>query len=262
MRARGLFSRRIEAGAGEMSLRDRLDEKWQRTRKRSPELGQAYDALVATLVASGLTGTSLKPGARMPDFDLPNVEGRFVASQALLERGPLVVSFFRGGWCPFCTTELTALQQALPEIAARGASLVAITPDTGAALAAAKRDNGLRYEVLSDLDFGLGLQFGLVYRVPDSIRELYRRLDLDLGARHGSAHDGVWLLPIPATYIVDRRGIVRFAEVDCDFRRRMEPAAIIRALDALAAAERSGGDGKVVREIARPGEPDEGVERG
>jgi peroxiredoxin len=254
--------RRIEAEAGEMSLRDRLDEQWQRTRQRSPEVGRAYDVLVQTLAASGLTETSLKPGARMPDFDLPNVEGRFVASQALLERGPLVVSFFRGGWCPFCTTELTALQQAVPEIAARGATLVAITPDTGAALASAKRDNALRYEVLSDLDLGVALQFGLAYRVPDRIRELYRRIDLDLGARHGSAHDDVWLLPIPATYIVDRRGIVRFAEVDCDFRRRMEPAAIIRALDELAAAGRSGGDGKVVREIARPGEPDEGVERG
>jgi len=263
MRALGLFFlRRIDAGAGDMSLRDRLEEKWQRTRKRSPELAQAYDALVATLVASGLTETSLKVGARMPDFDLPNVEGRFVASEALLERGLLVVSFFRGGWCPFCTTELTALQQAMPEIKARGASLVAITPDTGAALAAAKRDNALGYEVLSDLDFGLALQFGLVYRVPDRIRELYSGLDLDLGARHGSAHEDVWLLPVPATYIVDRRGIVRFAEVDCDFRRRMEPAAIIRALDELAAAERSGGEGKVVREITRPGEPDEGVERG
>ena len=245
-----------------MSLRDRLDERWQRTRKRSPETAQAYDALVETLAASGLTEASLKPGARMPDFDLPNVEGRFVASRALLERGPLVVSFFRGGWCPFCTTELTALQQALPEIEARGATLVAITPDTGAALASAKRDNALGYEVLSDLDFGLGLQFGLVYRVPDRIRELYRGFDIDLGARHGSAHDEAWLLPIPATYIVDRRGIVRFAEVDCDFRRRMEPAAIIRALDELAAAERSGGDGEVVREVARPGQPDEGVERG
>ena len=210
-------------------------------RKRSPEVAQAYDTLVETLVASRLTETSLKPGARMPDFDLPNVEGRFVASPALLEHGPLVVSFFRGGWCPFCTTELSALQQAAPEIAARGASLVAITPDTGAALAAAKRDNALGYEVLSDVDFGVALQFGLVYRVPDTIRELYRRLDLDLGARHGSAHGDVWLLPIPATYIVDRSGMVRFAEVDCDFRRRMEPAAVIRALDELAAAERSGG---------------------
>src|SRR5216684_3981314 len=223
-----MLSHRIQGSRSpEMSLRDKLDERWRRMRERSPEIGQAYDALVQTLAASGLTETSLKAGERMPDFALPNVEGRFVASQALLERGPLVVSFFRGGWCPFCTTELTALQQTVPDIEARGATLVAITPDTGAALAAAKRDNALAYEVLRDL-----------------------------GARHGNAHDA-WLLPIPATYIVDRRGVVRYAEIDCDFRRRMEPAAIVRVLDELRAEGRSGGDGKLVDEIARPGQPDE-----
>jgi peroxiredoxin len=223
-----------------MSLRDKLDEQWRRLRQRSPDVAQAYDALVEALAASRITEGSLKAGERMPDFDLPNVEGHFIASQALLGRGPLVVSFFRGGWCPFCTTELAALRQAAPDIAARGASLVAITPDTGTSLAAAKRNNALGYEVLSDLDFGLALQFGLVFRVPDAIRDLYRRLDLDLGARHGNAHDA-WLLPIPATYIVDREGMVRHAEVDCDFRRRMEPAAILGMLDSLRAEGRSGG---------------------
>src|SRR5260370_33131137 len=112
----------------------------------------------------------------MPDFDLPNVEGRFVASPALLERGPLVVSFFRGGWCPFCTTELTALQQTVPGIAARGASLGAITPDTGAALAAAKRDNALCYQVLSDGRLGPGPQVRLGVRGPRPVRGLPRRL--------------------------------------------------------------------------------------
>src|SRR5258708_35964393 len=101
-----------------MSLREELDERWRRMRERSPEIGQAYDALVRTLVASGLTETSLKAGERMPDFDLPNVEGRFVASPALLARGPLVGSFFRCGWCPSRTTAPTALHQPWPGITA------------------------------------------------------------------------------------------------------------------------------------------------
>jgi peroxiredoxin len=244
-----------------MSLRDKLDERWRRTRERSPEIARAYDALVEGLMVGKVAETSLKAGVRLPDFNLPNVEGHFVDSQTLLERGPLVINFFRGGWCPFCTAELRALQQTLPEIAARGASVVAITPDTGAAFAKAKRDNALGYEVLSDLDLGVALQFGLVFRVSDDLRDIYRRADLDLGARHGSAHD-TWLLPIPATYIVDRRGVVRHAAVDSDFRHRMEPDEIVRVLDALRAEERSGGDGKLVDEIARPGQPDEGVERG
>src|SRR5258707_4069460 len=120
--AHARLSLRIQGSrSAEMSLRDKLDERWRRMRERSPEVGQAYDALVQTLVASGLTETSLKAGERMPDFALPNVEGRFVASRALLERGPLVVSFFRGGWCPVCTTELTALQPTVPGIEAPSA---------------------------------------------------------------------------------------------------------------------------------------------
>src|SRR5260370_38468077 len=97
-----------------MSLRAELDERWRRMRERSPEIGQAYDALVRTLVASGLTETSLKAGERMPDFDLPNVEGRFAASPGRPERRPLQGRFCRGGWCPRAPSAPTARQQAAP----------------------------------------------------------------------------------------------------------------------------------------------------
>jgi peroxiredoxin len=150
-----------------MTLRDQLDEQWRRTRERSPEIRQAYEALVRDLVASGLASSSLKSGDRLPDFELPTVEGRLIASHELLQKGPLVISFFRGGWCPYFTLELKALQQSLAEIERLGATLVAITPDTGAALASAKRKNGLAYEVLSDVDNGVGLTFGIIFRVPE-----------------------------------------------------------------------------------------------
>jgi peroxiredoxin len=217
-----------------MTLRDQLDEQWRRTRERSPEIRQAYEALVRDLVASGLASSSLKSGDRLPDFELPTVEGRLIASHELLQKGPLVISFFRGGWCPYCTLELKALQQSLPEIERLGATLVAITPDTGAALASAKRKNGLAYEVLSDVDNGVGLTFGIIFRVPEAIRALYRGLGIDRGVRHGNSTDE-WLLPLPATYIVDRAGIIRHAELDPDFKRRMEPAEIVRLVGDLAA---------------------------
>jgi peroxiredoxin len=134
----------------------------------------------------------------------------------------------------YWTLELKALQQSLPQIERLGATLVAITPDTGAALASAKRENGLAYEVLSDVDNGVGLMFGIIFRVPEAIRALYRRLGIDLGTRHGNSTDG-WLLPLPATYIVDRPGIIRHAEFDPDFKRRMEPAEIVRVVGDLAA---------------------------
>ncbi len=217
-----------------MTLRDQLDEQRRRTRERSPEIRQAYEALVRDLAASGLTASSLKIGDRLPDFELPNVEGRLITSDELLQKGLLVISFFRGGWCPYCTLELNALQQSLPEIERLGATLVAITPDTGAALASAKRKNKLAYDVLSDVDNGVGLTFGIIFRVPEAIRALYRGLGIDLGARHGNNTDE-WLLPLPATYIVDRGGIIRHAQLDPDFKRRMEPAEIVRVVGDLAA---------------------------
>jgi peroxiredoxin len=215
-----------------VSLREQLEARWRLAGEKAPEFRRAYEALMRDLAASALIDSALKAGTVMPEFELPSVEGRFVSSAELVARGPLVVSFFRGGWCPYCTLELQALQQALPEIEAHGASLIAVTPDTGAALAAAKRANGLDYQVLSDLDNGVGLAFGIVFRVPETIRTLYRGLGLDLGARHGN-RTGEWLLPLPATYIVDRQGVIRHAELDADFTHRMEPADIIRVLQEL-----------------------------
>jgi peroxiredoxin len=216
-----------------VSLRDQLDEQWRRTRERSPEIRKAYEALVAELARSGLVERAVKAGDAMPEFALPSAEGTLVSSADLLAHGPLVLSFFRGGWCPYCRLELKALQETLPEIEHQGATLAAITPDTGTAFAATKRANELGFKVLSDLDNGVGLTFGIIFRVPQAIKELYFRLGIDLGARHGNA-TGEWLLPVPATYIVDRHGMIRHAELDPDFKRRMEPNEIVRALSALS----------------------------
>jgi peroxiredoxin len=145
------------------------------------------------------------------------------------------------------------LQDALPDVEARGATAVAITPDTGAAFAAVKRDNRLAFDILSDLDYGLALLFGIVFKLPDRIRDLYLRLGIDLGARHGNRH--AWLLPIPATYIVDRQGMITHAHVDPDFRRRMEPSEILEVLDRMQPDPNSRGDVKLVGEISSPRQP-------
>jgi len=217
-----------------MSLRDRLQRHWLQTRERAPQVWDAYRALVRDLKASRMIESSVKAGDRVPDFALPNTDGRLVSASELLARGPVVLSFFRGGWCPYCTLELAALQEALPDIKSLGATLVAITPDTGSALAAAQRDNQLGYEVLSDVDLGVGLAFGIIFRVPDAIRALYLKLGIDLSARHGN---DAWMLPLPATYIVAPDGVIRHAELEPDFKQRMEPAEILRVLRELVNAE-------------------------
>ena len=163
-------------------------------------------------------------------FVLPNAEGRLVASDELLAQGPLVICFYRGDWCPYCRAMLAALQAALPRIVAAGGRLVALTPDGGGRPLANKRRQRLSYDVLSVPDYAVGLQFGVVFQVPEAYRRRLAAEGIDLPERHGS---GGWLIPMPATFVADRDGTIRYAFVDGDFTRRAEPEAIVAVLQGL-----------------------------
>jgi peroxiredoxin len=197
----------------------------------------AYERSVHWLKKNGVCDRALRIGARAPDFVLPNSDGRLVSSRDLLDKGPLIVSFFRGEWCTFCTAELCALQAAQPRIQRLNASLVAITPDTGGFPRALKRNYNLdKVQILSDVDYGVSLAFGLIFSAPREVREYYRRNGIDLPARHGMP---AWMLPIPATYIIDQQGTIRSAFVEPDFTLRQEPSAIIELLRRLSGAGKS-----------------------
>ena len=215
-----------------MTLKAELEVLWNETlRAQHRDLTEAHLALIRTLSEADMVTKSLKVGDLMPRFLLPNAEGCLVDSDDLLNKGPLVVSFFRGEWCAFCTLELRALHRKLPELEQLGANLVAVTADTGAALRSAKEKYGLPFEVLSDVDCALGLRFGIIFKVPDAIQRFYRVDGVDLAARHGN---GASLLPVPATFVVDRHGKICHAYVDVDFSRRMEPDDIVTAVRAIS----------------------------
>jgi peroxiredoxin len=211
-----------------MMLRDDLEKqqaKWDQ------KLHVAYEDLVRRLGAAETADRALKVGATIPQFALPNAEGRFVVSDELLARGPLVINFFRGDWCPFCRIALQALNEATPEMAEVGAQLVAISPDTGGRLLRAKKNLNLSIDLLSDVDNGVALAFGVAFRAPEAYREVLDSLRIELKERHGN--DG-WFIPIPATFIVDQSGIVRYAFVEPEFVRRAEPDEIIAVLEQLS----------------------------
>lgn len=164
----------------------------------------------------------------MPDFLLPSAEGRLVGSAELLAKGPLVVTFFRGGWCPYCSATLEALEAVLPELSRAGGTLVAMTPETGGRALAMKRDRGLHYEVLVDVDLAVAMAFGIVFMTPPLYVALLRRRGIDLAERSGNP---AWLLPVPAAFLVGQDGIVVRSWVNVDFTQRAEPANILRALN-------------------------------
>ncbi len=207
-----------------------LSENLAKIRDSNALWKDRYDALVQSLRDAGVGAGALKAGDAAPEFALANAEGRIVASSDLLAKGPAVVSFYRGKWCPYCVTELEALREASPDIASLGASLVAVTAeDCGGALAA-KRKHRLEFEILCDLENGLGLSFGLLFRVADHIRRFYQEVDLNFPLIYGNES---WFLPVPATYVIGRDGLIRHAYVNPDFRERLDPAVILDVLKSL-----------------------------
>ena len=166
----------------------------------------------------------------VPDFALPGADGHIVDFADVLARGPAVISFYRGSWCPYCNLELRALQQHLPEFDRIGATLVAISPELPDGSRKLVERDGLRFPVLTDAGNRVSRLFGLMFRLPRSLVDFYRGNGFDLAACNG---DSVWELPVPATYVVGRDGVVAWAHVDCDYRRRAEPTDVIAALRDL-----------------------------
>lgn len=185
----------------------------------------------AALAASGILDGLLKEGEVLPDFALHDASGELVQSRNLLGKGPLVICFYRGDWCPYCNLELRAYQQLLPEIEAQGAQLVAISPNLPDYSLDTIARHALRFPVLSDPGNQVARQFGLVFKLDARLLPLYQQLGLDIPAYNG---DDSYELPLPATYVVDRDGIVRLAYADADYAKRQEPWVVVELLKVVS----------------------------
>jgi peroxiredoxin len=189
-------------------------------------VGGSFEKLQASTVAKQAVTT----GNHAPDFTLPSVTDEPVTLYDILSNGPVVLSFYRGGWCPFCNLELQALQSRLPEIRALGATLIAISPETPDNSLTAIEKHQLEFQVLSDTGNKTARQYGLLFSVDEEMRPLYLKWGLDVPASNG---DDSWELPVPATYVIDSNGVVRAAHVDKEYTRRMEPEQVLSALRDL-----------------------------
>ena len=218
-----------------MSLRDQLSQRIDAA-LRDQAYKAAYDQLISTLRQSGFLPHIIEIGEQFPDFMLPDAEGRLVGLASLLERAPVIIQFFRGEWCPYCRMMLDALTEALPAIEAAGGTLVALTPDTNGLALEAKQAHRAKFVVLSDVDYGVGLAAGVIFKVPALYRQRMARGGTDLAVRHGNA---AWFLPVPATFILDRDGVVRWRFADADFTKRAEPTEVIEAVQAIMSTMRA-----------------------
>jgi peroxiredoxin len=180
---------------------------------------------------SDLAGSGIAPGIavgeKAPDFALADSGGKLIRLSEQLEQGPVVVSFFRGAWCPICNLQLAAFHRALPEIRQLGATILAVHPDTGELLAEPPEG----FFILSDAEQSVIEAYKLQYTVPEKVRHIYPGIfGVDLSVRNAN---GTWSLPVPGTFIVGQDGLVTEQHVHADFTMRMEPADVVRALEAL-----------------------------
>jgi len=193
-----------------------------------PETQAIHANAVAELKKLGLATSILPVGGRAPSFELPNHNGKLVASSDLLAHGRVVLCAIRGRWCPFCVGQMEAMNQIAPQIEVAGARLVVISPQTVKQSSFMHDQHKLRFPLFSDAGNRVARQFGLVYRVGVEQESLYRRTFINLPNANG---DDTWELPIPATYILDREGTVLYASASEDYTERPEPLEILGFLE-------------------------------
>ena len=187
-------------------------------------------AELQVLIDAGIAEKAVREGHSFPAFELNNAKDETRSLSDFLSQGPLVISFYRGAWCPYCNLEINALQQRLPEITAAGAQLIAISPQRPDKSADQVASSQLTFEVLSDLENKLAKKCGLVFTLPESLRPIYEAWQIDIPGHNG---DDSFELPIPATYVIDADGNVRYAHVNMDYTQRLEPDIIIEQLKKL-----------------------------
>lgn len=185
----------------------------------------------AITLAKNLPDPGVKVGVKAPDFNLKNAFGKTITLKDELKKGPVILVFYRGAWCPYCNLHLHVLQKNLPEFAKYKAQLITVTPQTPDKSVEQIKKDGYPFEVLSDLDSKVMKAYKLYYELPEDLIIIYKKYGMDVEAFNGAGRN---LLPVPGTFIIDTAGIVRAMHAETDYKQRMEPELIIKALQEIS----------------------------
>lgn len=215
-----------------MGLRQQLDDmKAARLRAAPAGTAELYNAHIEKLRAIFVSENALDVGDEVPEFELPNHRGKAISMRNLLSDGPVVLTFYRGGWCPYCNLQLRAYQAILEDIKALGAQLVAVSPELPDRSMSTVETNQLTFHVLTDVGNVIARKLGLIWALPEDLQLALRLNGLDLEVVNG---DKSWELPITATYVIAQDGHVALASIDLEYRNRLEPEAILSGLKSLS----------------------------
>ncbi|MBE0379322.1 peroxiredoxin-like family protein [Pseudoalteromonas prydzensis] len=211
-----------------MSLATQIAVYEQQKKANVPaDILAVMDQTTEQLIATHIKDNALKVFDTVTDFSLTNQHGGATRLADLLASGPVIISFYRGGWCPYCNLELKALNALLPDFKALGAQLVAISPQLPDASLSTAEKNALEYNVLSDVGNLVAAQFGLVFTLDERLKPIYAQFGLDIPQANG---DDSFQLPLPATYVVNQQGIITYAFATEDYTLRAEPSDVLNSL--------------------------------
>ena len=209
-------------------LESKLNERKSSFSAKAPKnVKTIYAAGIQAIVDGGITEQAKQQGDKAPDFSLTNAKGETVHLKEVLKKGPVVLTWYRGGWCPYCNLTLNALQKELPNFKAAGATLIALTPEVPDQSLSTAEKNELDFEVLSDIDSHVAREYGIVFTLTDDVAKIYEE-KFGLSAYNGNDSNE---LPLAATYIIGQDGTITYAFLDADYRNRAEPSALTAELN-------------------------------
>jgi len=219
------------------SYQDSLNQFIEKSKSAKSPFSEADRAVMEKAnqsLAVSMPNPGIKVGEKAPDFTLSNALGEKVNLKDELKKGPVVLVFYRGAWCPFCNMHLHALQKSLPEFKKYGAQLITVTPQTPDKSAEQIKKDGYPFEVLSDLNNKVMQDYKLYFDLPDDLIAVYKKHKLDIEAFNGQGRNG---LPVPGSFVIDKKGVVRAMQAQTDYKVRMEPAVIIDTLKKMSEEE-------------------------
>lgn len=214
------------------TLREQLEAREAAgSTKVTPEIKKAFAKGIAAIKEAKIVEGAKQVGDQAPNFTLKNAAGKNVSLTTELKKGPVVLTWYRGGWCPYCNIAMAAMQQELPAIKKSGASLIALTPELPDKTLTTKEKNGLDFEVLTDLNHQAAKQYGLLFKLTPEVAKLYGQF-FDL-TKYNGADAGTDTLPLAATYIIGQDGKILWAFLHHDYHMRAEPKDIVQFLNKM-----------------------------